>query len=589
MRWLGSLGCGLALAALGCGGEGFSDQPPAGVDASSDGSAGAAGETGTPDAPDAPSCPTGKADCDGNAANGCETDITTTVAHCGKCGNACASGFNGEAVCDKGVCSLKCATDFLDCDKDAANGCETASISDPMNCGACKNSCTAPPHASPLCKTKVCSFECDAKFADCDKQEGNGCEADLDHAAETCGSCTNACTAPDNATAACTAGVCGWTCKGGWGDCDGNAGNGCETDTATTTTHCGSCNAACSTAHGTAQCEAGTCKIECESGYADCDAVNSNGCESQPLSDQKNCGFCGHDCGAEACTSGLCAPTNLGNSLVLVSSMTQYLTELYYTADGTTNSPVMRKTKNTGPSVELVTQGGGATSIAVDASGVYWAVGNTGEVKWVALAGGTPQTRATSTGNARFLVMDSNTLFWLDGTAAKIYSAPKTGGTATPICTPTSGGLGGLVIDDTSAYWTVSSDNLVEKVSKAGGVPINVADNQDGAKDIAVDETNVYWTTYVGDTIMKASKTGGTPEGLATAQDAPAALQADAESLYWIGNYNTTVQKMSKSGGKVFTLATGQSQARYLLVDDKYVYWVNNIAAGNVTFYRVPK
>ncbi len=38
------------------------------------------------------SCATGFGDCDGNAANGCETDLRTTAAHCGACGAPCAAG-----------------------------------------------------------------------------------------------------------------------------------------------------------------------------------------------------------------------------------------------------------------------------------------------------------------------------------------------------------------------------------------------------------------------------------------------------------------------------------------------------------------
>jgi hypothetical protein len=48
------------------------------------------------------SCNPGFASCDGNAANGCETPITTDT-NCGACGIACAP----NAHCSRGLCILR--------------------------------------------------------------------------------------------------------------------------------------------------------------------------------------------------------------------------------------------------------------------------------------------------------------------------------------------------------------------------------------------------------------------------------------------------------------------------------------------------
>ena len=37
-------------------------------------------------------CASGKANCDGSSANGCEADLATDDSHCGSCGNACSAG-----------------------------------------------------------------------------------------------------------------------------------------------------------------------------------------------------------------------------------------------------------------------------------------------------------------------------------------------------------------------------------------------------------------------------------------------------------------------------------------------------------------
>ena len=62
-------------------------------------------------------------DCDGPVDEGFE--LTTDLAHCGRCGNACAPPANGAPVCVEGLCGLgDCAAGFIDLDGDEANGCE---------------------------------------------------------------------------------------------------------------------------------------------------------------------------------------------------------------------------------------------------------------------------------------------------------------------------------------------------------------------------------------------------------------------------------------------------------------------------------
>jgi hypothetical protein len=44
----------------------------------------------------------------------------------------------------------------------------------------------------------------------------------------TCGSSCTPCPSPPNATATCNGSTCGYTCNAGFGDCDGDTSNGCE-------------------------------------------------------------------------------------------------------------------------------------------------------------------------------------------------------------------------------------------------------------------------------------------------------------------------------------------------------------------------
>ena len=112
-------------------------------------------------------CPLGTADCDGDPATGCETDIETNDDNCGACANQCALE-SGEATCINGECRIdRCADGRADCDDDDANGCET-STETVENCGACGETCEVA-NAVTTCAGEVCAFvECEQDYWDID-------------------------------------------------------------------------------------------------------------------------------------------------------------------------------------------------------------------------------------------------------------------------------------------------------------------------------------------------------------------------------------------------------------------------------------
>lgn len=113
--------------------------------------------------------------------------------------------------------------------------------------------------------------------------------------------CGVACQASPNAQPACVAGRCAPDCLGAFGDCDGNAANGCEVDTRTSAAHCGACGAACA---ANVRCVRGAC-ADCAEGFADCDGDPSNGCEARIGSSPRHCGRCNSPC-SRSCVGGVC-------------------------------------------------------------------------------------------------------------------------------------------------------------------------------------------------------------------------------------------------------------------------------------------
>ncbi|MFP2930583.1 hypothetical protein ACLESO_36375 [Pyxidicoccus sp. 3LG] len=71
-------------------------------------------------------CPAGTADCDGNPGNGCEANLTTDEYNCGACGTTCQDRPYAEGVCVAATCGNSCQPGWYDCDGNAANGCESS-------------------------------------------------------------------------------------------------------------------------------------------------------------------------------------------------------------------------------------------------------------------------------------------------------------------------------------------------------------------------------------------------------------------------------------------------------------------------------
>ncbi|MDA2922990.1 fibronectin type III domain-containing protein, partial [Patescibacteria group bacterium AH-259-L07] len=118
-----------------------------------------------------------------------------------------------------------------------------------------------------------CTLSCQTGWGDCTAEYG--CETNIYTDVNNCGvdsttACGNVCTAPTNTTASCSTGSCGWSCKSGWGNCNGDASDGCETNTNTDVNNCGTCGKACSSAPLDAYdvCSSGSCDWKCNGGFS---------------------------------------------------------------------------------------------------------------------------------------------------------------------------------------------------------------------------------------------------------------------------------------------------------------------------------
>ena len=133
-------------------------------------------------------CPQGTESC----ANTC-VDTATDLAHCGKCDNLCPDGANAITTCAMGMCGQQCNMGYEDCNM-KPDGCETNLTTDLQHCGKCGNSCPSVSNGVPECKGANCGIgSCNKGYDDCDNQLATGCEANLNSDDKNCGQCKYDC------------------------------------------------------------------------------------------------------------------------------------------------------------------------------------------------------------------------------------------------------------------------------------------------------------------------------------------------------------------------------------------------------------
>ena len=260
-------------------------------------------------------CDPGWGDCNDDASklslgDGCETDLNTDQTHCGACANACK---DPTPNCSGGKCSdIACPAGEANCDGVSSNMCEV-DLHTLQNCGACGAACAAVANASLSCSTGACQATCNAGYGNCDNAQSNGCETNI-RTNTNCGDCGVTCTYA-NASSDCSSGSCQLTaCNTGYGNCNNSAADGCE-QRLNTTTDCAACGKACTLANATPTCSSGSCQVQsCNAGYGNCDGNAANGCETNVTNNAQNCSACGSACPSNfSCVSGKCVCTSDAN------------------------------------------------------------------------------------------------------------------------------------------------------------------------------------------------------------------------------------------------------------------------------------
>jgi hypothetical protein len=88
-----------------------------------------------------------------------------------------------------------------------------------------------------------------------------------------------------------------------------------------------------------------------------------------------------------------------------------------------------------------------------------------------------------------------------------------------------------LAVDGASVYWLESDAGTVMKAPKGGGAAVALATGQAAPFDLALDASNVYWSNRRGNAVMRVAKAGGTPELMAPVVE-PMHIVTDGVSVF---------------------------------------------------------
>ena len=232
------------------------------------------------------SCKQGYADCDVLSQNGCEVDVFSNPANCGACSVACGAGQYCVAAKCIGQGETTPVLTVTPIAVPTATTTPTAMPSSVATGIACNNQAQCD-------DVNPCTVDrCDNGFCTHTNSVGTQCNDGT------------TCTSGDY----CLNGGCVGTpitaCASGDACCPAGCSSSTDTDCAATTASA----TECVVANGRGTLRNGACTIaSCNPGFADCDGVPQDGCESNTNSDQSNCGRCAQVCReSEVCLQGVC-------------------------------------------------------------------------------------------------------------------------------------------------------------------------------------------------------------------------------------------------------------------------------------------
>lgn len=321
----------------------------------------------------------------------------------------------------------------------------------------------------------------------------------------------------------------------------------------------------------------------CPPGTGDCDGNPGNGCETDTTSDAANCGACGHDCDGGTCVASMCQPVHVAdppgtstgpwNGFLAVGPSNVYFS---YAATPTGGVALAPKDGSSCSCIECDV--GEPREIVTDSTSVYWSNPGINELKSAPLGGGTPSTLwSGSVGSA--VAVDASHVYWWDSSSNTVMMADLDGSSPTTVASGQPN-VHSIAAHSGHVFWT--SGNDVVGIDISGGSHTTFASGLNSPRTVATDGSHVYWMIgnwdVANNELQRIPVGGGSVEVVANAS--AYAITLDATHVYCADNYNGDIWRVPKAGGTVEVLATGQPYPFDIAVDDTAVFWSSETDGG---------
>ncbi len=383
-------------------------------------------------------------------------------------------------------------------------------------------------------------------------------------------------------------------CEETWGDCDDEADSGCEQGLKVLN-HCGGCDVACvGPDHGSATCVTGTCIKSCDATYTLC----GDTCVSL-ANDPKNCGWCGHDCGANnACNNGFCSPQ------VLHTSSLGALTDLavdpgggdigsVYWAEGGSENTIKHRTKASSTVVTDHTSASVITTFTIDGTYLFVGTNDNSILRTLRVPSSPPDIQITTSGTPIDLHQNATAIGWAQASADPgIFTALKTTGVVSKDVAAAGYTLRFPRLEPASKtlyYAALSSSGATSSfigVDEPTAMTVErIAENLPAPGGLAMNADFLFWTLPSEGKVHRVAKVNpGTPNEIGIDVPGVEAIEADGDFVAWAQRSATS------TGGKIVgrygavnrTLAQGEQSVCAIALDKDFVYWINCKAQGSV-------
>ncbi|HEY2366568.1 MAG TPA: hypothetical protein VGH87_09290, partial [Polyangiaceae bacterium] len=302
----------------------------------------------------------------------------------------------------------------------------------------------------------------------------------------------------------------------------------------------------------------------CEAGLEICNNVCTD--PSTYQTDDKNCGFCGHDCQGNTCTAGMCAPDTIGSTLPTPSYLAVDGTNVYVTTAGDVYSttsgevyqcPVAGCPTKLGPMTSGLNNPNGIT---LDSSKVYWV--NSGDL-------GSPDGSVMS---------------------CPLSDCGKNNSTRVKIAKNIQF-VQGITLDATNVYFGVWGanpflDGHIDACPLAGcpGTPTAMITGQYKPLFVALDGSNIFMAAPGGSAAIAYLESGpipgpttGTRIWSGSIQNHIAGFSLFAQQLYFTDDFKGEIAACPETTCTApVTLATSLSNPEAIAVDAKGIYWIDD-------------